>query len=182
MSETAYESHAVETVQPQNNSDNGDVVAASPTSQNRGAPRSNRNAVSHGMRMVSGRLPQGASWIRRETDSLKRRLEDVVVNIKGELSPMDVATVNEVVTWERHRLLASRWLRLSCDDMNHDQRLSYSREVAKSASERNRALRLLGIDKGQQGAWTFDLPELPEKAMNAPESVTGAQEANHGEA
>lgn len=113
----------------------------------------NRRAVGHGLRMVNGRLPLGASWIRRESDATKRFLEREVVRVKGELSILDVATVNEAVAWERHRLLAARWLRIAHAELSHDQRLNFSREVARAATERNKALRLLGIDKRDISAW-----------------------------
>ncbi len=137
----------------------------------RGAGTGNRRAATHGLRMVNGRLPQGASWIRREADDMKRRLETAVIEAKGELSILDVATINEVVTWEKHRLLASRWLRLSHDELNHDQRLNFSREVAKSATERNKALRLLGIDAQSLNPWST-LDAAPLSALEPSEAPT----------
>jgi len=45
------------------------------------APLQNRNAMRHGLR--AGALPKGASYIRRETDELRRCLEDAVAERNG---------------------------------------------------------------------------------------------------
>lgn len=118
----------------------------------RGAEIGNRRSTTHGLRMTGGRLPAGAAWIRREADDMKRRLDAAVIEAKGELSILDVATINEVAVWERHRLLAQRWLRLSCDEMSHDQRLAYKPRGGQS-----------GIGAQQGAAAAGHRPKLPEQ-------------------
>ena len=108
-----------------------------------GAPRRNRNRTRHGL--SAGQLPRGCSYVAALTIQLRKALEAAVIEAKGELSLIDIATVQTCIRWERHALLAQRWLRKSAADMTHDQRLSYSREIARASAERDRSLRSLGI-------------------------------------
>ena len=44
-------------------------------------------------------------------------------------------------------MLAGRWLRQSEASLTPDQRLAFSREVARASSERDKCIRLLGLDR-----------------------------------
>lgn len=142
------------------------------------APPKNRNATRHGLRAAS--LPKGASYIARATSELRRAVEDAVLSRKGEISVVDAATVQTVMRFERHAMLCQRWLRMHFEDMNHDQRLRYSAEVARASASRDAALRSLGIESGSQAdllARAYATPLVAAHASNgdgtAPETAIG---------
>jgi hypothetical protein len=104
---------------------------------------SNRNATRHGLR--AGALPKGCAYIKRIVDELRRRIEAAVVAEHGAIPLVAAASINTATRWERHALLAQRWLRLRADEMSDDQRLAYSRDVAKASAERDKALATLRL-------------------------------------
>lgn len=111
-----------------------------------GAPLQNRNGVRHGL--TAQRLPKGCGWLVRDTEALRRTIEDAVAERNdGEISIFHAALINSSIKWERHGMLSARWLRLHHDEMSHADRLTFSREVAKAASQRDKCLERLGLDK-----------------------------------
>jgi hypothetical protein len=75
-----------------------------------------------------------------------------VIACKGEVSLIDAAAINSAMRWERHALLAQRWLRKDWEELTADQRLNFSREVARASSERDKCLKTLGLEKSKEGA------------------------------
>ncbi len=133
------------------------------------APTKNRNAVRHGLR--AGRLPKGASYIQRETDVLRRILEDAVAeNEGGDISLYRAGVLQSCIRWERHAMLCQRWLRLEAGDLTPDQRLAFSREIARASMERDKCLRELGLDKrAAADVWsTLDATPLPTVEDDSP--------------
>lgn len=132
-----------------------------------GAPMKNRNGMRHGLR--SGALPRGAAYVKREVDEMRVAIEDAVMARKGAIDIFDAATIQSAMRWERHALLAQRWLRQSCETMTPDQRLAYSREIARASSARDRCLERLGLDRRSLGD-TLDAlyGEMPDNAPDLP--------------
>lgn len=95
------------------------------------------------------------------------------MDLKGEVSLMDAANINTAVRWERHALLAQRWLRHNAHEMTHDQRLAYSKEIANASSNRDKALRELGIDKPQDDFTTLYATVADTKTGQDDEQATG---------
>lgn len=115
------------------------------TSANLVQRQGNRNATRHGL--TAGQLPKGAAYVRRITDSLRVALERAITDRNGgEVSLYHAALIQSAVRWERHSLLSQRWLRQEAATMNADQRLAYSRETARASAERDKCLKLLGLD------------------------------------
>ncbi|MBS0208722.1 MAG: hypothetical protein JSS27_07190 [Planctomycetes bacterium] len=114
-----------------------------------GAPKGNGNSIRSGLTaaLATGNLPRGCGWVRALVKGLKRALEAAVVTNKGQLSIYDAALIQTACRWEQHALLAQRWLRLEGVAMNADQRLAYSRDVARSSAERDKCLKALGLEK-----------------------------------
>jgi len=110
-----------------------------------GATPGNSNAMTHGL--YSGALPAGCGYIRKYTDKLRVTLERAVLAMASELTVYDAACIMSAVRWERHALLAQKWLRLHSAEMTHDQRLAYSREIARASTERDRSIKALGLDR-----------------------------------
>jgi len=125
-----------------------------------GAPFGNRNAMRHGLR--AGSLPKGASYIAREMVALRREIEDAVLARRGRIELYEAALIQTAVRWERHALLAQRWLRLNAETMTHEERVRYSREIARASSERDKCLKLLGLDQ-EKDVWAeLYAPQQPE--------------------
>jgi hypothetical protein len=119
-----------------------------------------RNALRHGLR--SGQLPAGCRYVVRITRALRQAIEDAVAaRNDGQVSLYHAATINSAIRWERHSLLCQRWLRLEADKLNPDQRLAYSREAAKASGERDKCLRLLGLDRSDLEAQIDQLYRQP---------------------
>jgi len=142
------------------------------THKRNGAPPKNRNAMRHGLR--AGSLPKGASYIKRECDALRRIIEDEVIRQKpGRISLYDAAIISAAIKWERHGMLIQRWLRQDAADMSPDQKLAYSRDIARAGMERNKCLKLLGLDKDGHDSLDdiYNVPSVPSPASD-PDSAT----------
>jgi predicted KAP-like P-loop ATPase len=72
-------------------------------------------------------------------------LERAVLDRRGEVDVFAAAVIQSAMRWERHALLAQKWLRIT-PDLDPDQKLAFSREIARASSERDKCLRLLGLD------------------------------------
>lgn len=136
----------------------------------RGAEVANMRAMRHGLR--SSRLPKGCERIGRDLLEFRRALEDAVFNLHGEVDAVAALLISSAVTWERHRRLAERWLRVSFDELSHADRLSYSREAAKAATERNKVLEALKLDEQQQGTEYGSLLLIANAANTTAPSIT----------
>ena len=127
-----------------------------PARQPHGAPKGNSNGrgnCRHGLK--AGKLPKDARYIEHQMNNLRRQLEDAVMQAKGEVGLLDAASIQTAVKWERHGALALRWLRLEGDKLRLTERLTFSREIARASTERDRALALLGLDRDvTQDAWS----------------------------
>ena len=73
-----------------------------------------------------------------------------MIELRGEVGLADAAAINSAVRWERHAMLAQRWLRVDVGDMDATTRLAYSRDVAKASSERDKCIRALGLEPSKQ--------------------------------
>jgi len=109
-----------------------------------GAPAGNKNSIRHGL--TTGSLPPGSSYVVKITNLMRISLESMVIEAKGEIGLVDAAAINTACRWERHALLAQRWLRLGFDTMEPDQRLTFSREIARASSKRDKCFRSLDLE------------------------------------
>lgn len=162
-----------------------------PKRRKAGAQLGNKNRIRHGLMACA--LPDGCTGVRKSITQFRQALEKLLIEDREQVSIYDAALVNEAVRWEQHSLLATRWLRLHAADMDHGERLSYSREIARGASERNKALRELGInrraidglkDGGAGSAFrngNIHLPDLPDLSEPPPEPAPPCPDAtpNH---
>ena len=112
-------------------------------SKKRGAPKDNRNNMRHALR--SGRLPKDAKYIEHRLNQFRRFLEDAVVAIHGKVSIHHAAAIQTSMRWERHACLAHRWLVKQWEELKPEQRLHFSREIAKASTERDKALKDLEL-------------------------------------
>ncbi len=124
-------------------------------SRNHGAQPGNSNSIRHGL--LSGKLPKGCQYVENRMNAFRRQLEGELISIKGQVSIIDAASINTAVKWERHGMLAQRWLRLECEDLKPADKLSFSREIAKASTERDKALAQLDLDAPPRNPWEIDM-------------------------
>jgi len=152
--------------------DTATTDTASPeTCSSGGAPTGNRNAMRHGLR--AGKLPAGCGNIENRINVFRRTLEDEKLAIAGEISIVDAAAINTACKWERHGMLALRWLRLEAEKLTASERLAFSREIARASAERDRALAGLELDR-RPDPWDF-LDSLP--STNGSDAPAGDDDA-----
>jgi len=101
-------------------------------------------AMRHGL--SAAKLPKGTEYITRIVGRFRQELEDAVIGLRGEIDIPAACAINTAVRWEVHSALASRWLRENMSKMSLQERLMFSREAAKACTERDRAVRALGLD------------------------------------
>jgi hypothetical protein len=104
----------------------------------------NTNAIRHGLK--AGKLPRDARYIEHQMNALRRQLEEAVMQAKGEVGLVDAASIQTAVKWERHGALCLRWLRMECNVLKPEQRLTFSREIARASAERDKAIAALNLD------------------------------------
>lgn len=110
-----------------------------------GPPKDNRNAMRHGLK--AGKLPKGAAYIEVRLNTFRRILEDEVIDAKGEVSLGDAAAIQTCLRWERHAMLAQRWLRIEGANLGVSDLLKFSEAIARASDARDRALRLLDLGR-----------------------------------
>jgi hypothetical protein len=110
-----------------------------------GPPLGNRNNLRHGL--LAGQLPPDAKYIEQRINGLRRKVEDAVLAVKRQISLLDAASIQTAMKWERHGMLALRWLNNEAKNLSPMERLHFSREIAKASSERDRCLHMLKLDQ-----------------------------------
>ena len=131
---------AVSTETVNSSPENGLVAAVAPKP---GAPLNNQNAGTHFLR--SSGWPLGTERERRAVAAYGKCLREAVMAGGGTLDIVTAGLVQTAQRWERHALLAARWLRREHEQLTPDQRLSFSRETARASAERDKAVAMLGI-------------------------------------
>ena len=140
-----------------------------------GAQPANRSAFRHGLR--SSRWPAGFSYQERQCNLYRRVLEDVVLAQRGEIDVIDAGTIHSAVQWAAHGAKAAKWLADGAD-LSPSDKLNHSREIARASTERDRAVKALGLDQhhGTADMWAtihgtvVNGAQLPADSTPAPES------------
>jgi hypothetical protein len=96
------------------------------------APEGNANSLRHGL--TAGGLPKGSGYITRVTSELRRAVEQATLEVRGSLGVFEAATIQTLIRWERHAMLAQRWLKRHYDELDPEQRLNFSREKPDQCS------------------------------------------------
>jgi len=63
---------------------------------------------------------------------------------------MDAAIITTVMKWEAHGLKAAHWLRHEVDNLKPMERLHFSKEIAVAATNRDKALAMLDLDRDER--------------------------------
>jgi hypothetical protein len=110
-----------------------------------GAPRSNRNALRHGLRSV--RSPAGCLYIDQQLASFRRHLEDAIIATHGEVSIHHSAVVLAALRTAGHAMKAGHWLRQSWAELSWEERLKFDRETADYMSKFERHIASLKLEQ-----------------------------------
>lgn len=111
------------------------------------APRdktSQRSGIRHGLQ--ASKLPPNCMYIENRLNKFRRELEDRVITARGQVTMTDAAHIQSALRWERHSALCARWLRIEGQELKPADRLQFSREVARSSSERDKSIKALDLD------------------------------------
>ena len=150
-----------------------------------GAPRGNLNAARDGLaitRLCLGTLPAAWANIGRVCADLRRALEDAVVERRGKVTLSDAFTIQTACKWERHGMLATKWLRDN-PEMPPRERLDFSREIAKASEARDRAVKALEVDPRDVDPWEemwraqVGLDEGPDPGVLVANAATATPQA-----
>jgi hypothetical protein len=140
------------------------------------APENNTNAARHGL--VSGNLPRGCAYVVRIVNQYRAAVESAVIEAHGKIDVYHASLIQTVCRWERHALLCQRWMRKEGDKLTPEQRLTFSRDLARASSERDKTLKALGLD-AQQGSsgdeWAAVDRQLAQEAKRAAEAKPEAR-------
>jgi hypothetical protein len=142
-----------------------------------GAPMGNKNATRHGL--VAGRLPAGCRYIARDISRFRSALEQAVIDAGRDIDIMAAAAIQSATRWETHAQLCRRWLRTEAN-LDPDQRLAFSREIARASSERDKCLDRLGLDRASNADPWKALDASSRDAAPKPEAqaVNGSNAAD----
>lgn len=125
-----------------------------------GPPRDNRNGMRHGMR--GSKLPKGCEYIENRVNALRRQMEDAVLETRNEINITDAAAINSILKWERHGMLAAHWLRHEAKNLSVSELLRFSEAIAKASDNRDKAIRLLALDREPESPWATPAVESEE--------------------
>lgn len=119
-----------------------------------GAPKGNQNSSRHYLH--AGKLPPNLQYIEHRINNFRRHLETQLIAKKGEVGIVDAAAINSACKWERHGILAQHWLRHEAEKLNASDRLKFSEAIAKASDNRDKNLRMLGLDAAPPAPWMID--------------------------
>lgn len=154
-------------------------VPAADVRRRGGAPPGNTNRASHGLYGVG--LPSGCQRVGRRLNEFRRSLCQAVECVAGEITLVAAASIDSACHWQRHLLLAARWLRMQHDELSPTERLSFSREIARAASERDKAIERLRLERDPQSEIEAFYAQLRSGALDAPPPDDDAAESDVGD-
>ena len=138
-----------------------------------GPPKGSTNAKTHCLTIAV--WPDGCEHDKRLVRTFMGSLRVAVVEAGGQLDIPTVATIQTCGRWERHARLAAKWLRNEHDKLTPDQRLSFSRDIARASAERDKCLRELKLDAKHVDPWAT-LDAQYKAALQSPHDAPGSDE------
>lgn len=115
-----------------------------------GALSGNKNAMTHGLRtdvrFPLGKLAPDLRKIEQQANGFRRSLEAAVMVKHGKIDFRAAAAISTAARWERHALLAQRWLKLRGDVMKDADRLRFSESIAQASGYRDKCIDRLRLD------------------------------------
>lgn len=117
-----------------------------------GAPLGNSNAQRHGVYgfLAIGRLPKGASYIRRLMGEFRTELERAVVEAHGQVSLPHAALITTVCRHEGRALLLSRYLAKEGDALKTLERAGLLEAIGRASDARDKAIEKLKLAQSER--------------------------------
>jgi len=142
------------------------------------APKNNVNAAKNGTRLVRltvGELPLKLNKVKVEARAYRRSLEEAIIEVRGEVSVTDAHAIDTAAAATIHAGICRWLLREKLPTMNANDVLACSREMLRAKEARDRAVRLLKLDRRAEDvidALYFSPPDpepddSPEKAPSS---------------
>lgn len=104
-----------------------------------------RDQIRHGLK--SGKLPAECKYIENRLNAFRRQVEEIVVQIKGEITLTDAAYIQTALRWERHSALCLRYLTKNEKTLRPIEWLSFNRDIAAASEKRDKAIAALKLDR-----------------------------------
>lgn len=104
-------------------------------------------------RLAVGNLPKSLKGIETKIRVYRRELENLVIEVKGEVSPDDAHVIDLAATAELHSHICRKLLRDKWDDMTIRDIETCSASIVKHKERRNRAVAQLGLKKPDDNQW-----------------------------
>ncbi len=139
----------------------------------RGPPMGSQNHFRHGLR--AGKLPREMGYIENAINSLRRQLETAVVECKGAVNIPDASLIDSAAKWERHGRIALHYLRRKGSELTPADCLRFSEAIAKASDARDKAIRLLQLDRDTPAPW-LTLPALTHNEPEPTQDHNGEQQ------
>lgn len=136
------------------NDETKDCASSAPQRGSEPAPKGTRdivaiNALRNGAkiaRLAIGNLPRPLRRVAGEMRRYRRDLEDILLAVKGEVSPIDAHHISAAVAHEQHAAIC-RWLLCHrFGTMATADIVKCSASIAHAKAARNASVRVLGID------------------------------------
>jgi hypothetical protein len=137
--------------------------------------------MAHGL-FALGRLPKGASFIRRQVGRLRAQLEASVREQSGSVALYQNGLISSATRHELRALLLTRWLR-EATALPMAERLALVRALGEATDARDRAIRGLGL----ADAPAFDpitallYSNQPNQGGHGPQAATESHAASGGD-
>lgn len=115
----------------------------------------NANAQKHGVNsfLALGRLPRGASYIRRNLNGLGAKLTADVREKYGAVSSLHAALIQSALRHEARAMLLQRWLRLEGNGLPLLERMALVKGICDASDSRDKCIGRLGIDTPADDPW-----------------------------
>ncbi len=108
------------------------------------------------------------AYIENAINSLRRQLESAVVECKGAVNIPDASLIDSAAKWERHGRIALHYLRRKGSELTPADCLRFSEAIAKASDARDKAIRLLQLDRDttHDAITALYAPQLPAPQPN----------------
>ncbi|HQU42552.1 MAG TPA: hypothetical protein PK867_07050 [Pirellulales bacterium] len=137
-------------------------------------PGRSLSRLTHGLygqsfQLVLGKLPKSLARVEDDAYRFRAAVEAAVVGAHGSISLTNACLIATAARWERHGLLALRWLREGHDALDDAQRLAYSKAIAEGSERRDKAIASLKLDRDTAAdLWAaFDAQQARQRAAAA---------------
>ena len=132
-----------------------------------GPPLANTNAVRNGVKMTRltlGELPQTMRRQLQNARKYRRGLEQLVVEVHGEVNATQAHLVDEATCAEVHSAVCRWLLRTRLETMKSGDIARCSEQILKAKTIRNKAVKQLNLNAKPEPPWVVDAIGEPDES------------------